>query len=108
MRVSGEESMRAITLSSLVNKLEISVAEVLEVRRRLFVRLFLTLSLISSGSEKMNMCFEAATTMIRALYFLWVQSKKNRRYELLLKRVNALAEVLQARECSSANSLNIT
>ena len=107
MRVSGEESMRAITLSSLVNKLEISVAEVLEVRRRLFVRLFLTLSLISSGSEKMNMCFEAATTMIRALYFL-VQSKKTRRYELLLKRVNALAEVLQARECSSANSLNTT
>ena len=52
MRVSGEESMRAITLSSLVNKLEISVAEVLEVRRRLFVRLFQTLSLISSGSEK--------------------------------------------------------
>ena len=67
MRVSGEESMRAITLSSLVNKLEISVAEVLEVRRRLFVRLFLTLSLISSGSEKMNMCFETTTTMIRAL-----------------------------------------
>ena len=104
MRVSGEESMRAITLSSLVNKLDISVAEVLEVRRRLF----LTLSLISSGSEKMNMCFEAATTMIRALYFLWVQSKKTWRYELLLKRVNALAEVLQARECSSANSLNTT
>lgn len=100
--------MRAITLSSLVNKLEISVAEVLEVRRRLFVRLFLTLSLISSGSENVNMCFEAATTMIRALYFLWVQSKKTRRYELLLKRVNALAEVLQARECSSANSLNTT
>ena len=46
--------------------------------------------------------------MIRALYFLWAQSKKTRRYELLLKRVNALAEVLQARECSSANSLNTT